>query len=83
MNYEIVGLMGTAFVLVCFLFDDPKRIRIFDGIGALLFVIYGVLIGSLSNIVLNSILIVIQIYKLVKMGGKTDGKPTELDSTST
>lgn len=32
-----------------------------------MFVIYGILMGTISNVVLNGILIVIHIYKLRKM----------------
>lgn len=67
MGYEIIGLAGTAFIVVCFLFDDPKRIRIFDAVGAMLFILYGFLIGSVSNVVLNSILLLIQCFKLANL----------------
>lgn len=64
MKYEAVGLCGTVFILIAFMFNDEKRIRIFDLIGAVLFVAYGFLIGAYSNVVLNGILIVIQFVKL-------------------
>lgn len=49
------------------MFNDEKRIRVFDLIGAVLFVAYGFLIGAYSNVVLNGILIVIQVVKLRRM----------------
>lgn len=67
MKYEAVGLCGTVFILIAFMFNDEKRIRIFDLIGAVLFVAYGFLIGAYSNVVLNGILIVIQLVKLRRM----------------
>lgn len=67
MKYEAVGLCGTVFILIAFMFNDEKRIRIFDLIGAVLFVAYGFLIGAYSNVVLNGILIVIQLVKLCRM----------------
>lgn len=64
MKYEAVGLCGTVFILIAFMFNDEKRIRIFDLIGAVLFVAYGFLIGAYSNVVLNGILIAVQLIKL-------------------
>lgn len=64
---ELIGIIASIFVLVCFTFDDEKKIRIFDGIGAFLYIIYGVLIGSVANIFLNTVLVGIQIYKLCKL----------------
>lgn len=67
MEIEILGILASLFVLACFLFDNPKSIRILDMIGASLYVIYGILIGSISNIFLNAALVVIQIIKLRKL----------------
>ena len=67
MNYELIGIGGTLLILAAFLCNGEKKIRILDMAGAALFVIYGVLIGSVSNIILNLVLIVIQIVKLVKI----------------
>lgn len=64
---EIIGIIASCFVLACFCFDNPKIIRILDAIGAALYVIYGLLIGSFSNVALNSVLIVIQVAKLIRL----------------
>ena len=64
---ELIGIIASLFVLVCFTFDDEKKIRIFDGVGALLYVVYGILIGSISNVFMNTVLVGIQIYKLYKL----------------
>lgn len=67
MKYETVGLLGTIFILIAFLFNDEKRIRAFDMVGAVLFVVYGYLIKAYSNVLLNGILIIIQLVKLHRM----------------
>ena len=56
---EILGIIATLFVLAAFMLNDVKQIRIVDLIGAILFVIYGILIHSLSVSLLNGILNVI------------------------
>ena len=71
MNYEWVGLLGSVTIIIAFLFKDEKKIRIADGIGAFLFIIYGILIHSFSNIFLNSVLIGVQIWRLIGLGKRT------------
>lgn len=73
MKYEIIGLCGTVFILIAFLFNSEKQIRIFDMIGAALFILYGVLIEAYSNVVLNGALILVHIVKLYKMRNKSNG----------
>lgn len=67
MKYEIIGILGTITILIGFLSNSEKKIRIFDMIGSALFVIYGLLIGALSNVLLNGTLIVVHIIKLNRM----------------
>jgi len=66
-NIEIVGLIATLFVLASFLMSGEKNIRIINIVGALMFVVYGVLIGVLSVWLLNGLLFFIHIYKLYKL----------------
>ena len=66
MNYEILGTAASVLVLISFLMKGEKKIRIINIVGALLFVIYGVLIKAFSVWLLNGILILIHIYKLIK-----------------
>ena len=63
---EILGIIATLFVLAAFMLNDVKQIRIVNLIGAILFVVYGILIHSLSVSLLNGILIIIHLYKLIK-----------------
>ena len=69
MNYEIIGLLATLFVLLSFLMKKIELVRIINIIGATLFVVYGILINSLSTWLLNGVLIIIHIIYLVKKGG--------------
>ena len=67
MRYEWIGIFGTVLILMGFLSDSEKRIRLFDMAGSACFVVYGALIGAFSNILLNGTLIVVHIVKLNKM----------------
>lgn len=62
--YEIFGIVGTLFVLLSFLMKQVNKIRIINIIGALFFVIYGLLINAFSTWLLNAILIIIHIVYL-------------------
>ena len=75
MKYEFIGICGTILILIGFLSNSQKKIRIFDMLGSFCFVTYGILIGAYSNIILNGILIVIHLYKLHRIRGEdADGK---------
>lgn len=67
MNTEWIGVLGTTFIVIAFMQTGEKKIRILDAVGAVAFVIYGVTIHSFSTIFLNSILIGVQIYNLLKL----------------
>lgn len=64
MNNEILGIIGTLFILVGFTSDKESIIRIFDMIGALLFILYGAMIGAISTVILNACLVLVNGYKL-------------------
>lgn len=66
-NNELIGIFATIFVLVSFLMKGEKLIRIINILGAILFVIYGAFIGSVSVWLLNGCLILIHIVKLKKV----------------
>jgi len=65
--YELIGLLAGIFVLISFLFKDVRTIRLFNIIGAAVFVIYGILINALSVWLLNGILIFVHLFYLTKL----------------
>lgn len=85
MNWmEIIGICATVFVLISFLMKDIKWVRIINIVGAILFVVYGALIGALSTWLLNAILVVIHIAYLVRDGiKKKKGEKDENNRTNT
>lgn len=64
--FELIGIAGTLFVLLSFLMKDIKMVRIINIIGAILFVVYGILINALSTWLLNAILVIIHIVYLTR-----------------
>lgn len=70
MIVEMLGIIASLFVISAFLSKNVKVIRLLDAVGALLYVIYGILIHSYANILLNTVLIAVQIYHLCKLNKK-------------
>ena len=66
MLVEALGVVATLFILLAFSMNDKRAIRLFDSLGALLFVIYGILIHSFSVWLLNFILILIDSYRMYR-----------------
>lgn len=67
MFIELLGIVASLFVISAFICKDVKKIRILDSVGAVLYIVYGILIHSFANILLNSFLIIVQIYHLHKL----------------
>lgn len=63
---EYVGILATLFVLVSFTSSNRVFIRTVNSIGSVLFVIYGLNLGAHSVWILNSAVIVVNLYKLYK-----------------
>lgn len=64
---ELIGYVGSAFVLISFLMATVIKLRVINSIGSLISVAYGVLIHAYPTVVMNAALLVINIFYLVKM----------------
>ena len=63
-KYELIGIIGTIFVLVSFLQKTETKIRQINIIGAGFFVIYGITTKTYSTAILNIALLFIHLTKL-------------------
>ena len=72
MSIEVIGYLGTAFVLASFMMSDIKKLRTVNIIGGLLWTVYGIIVGSSSIIVGNVLIVLIQGYKLYKLATKRE-----------
>lgn len=66
MRYEILGTLASIIVLISFLMKGEKKIRIINILGAIMFVVYGILINAFSVWFLNGALVFIHLYYLIK-----------------
>ena len=70
--YEILGYVASLIVLVSLLMSSVKRLRWINLMGSLVFAVYGFLIGAIPVGVMNTGIVMINIYYLFQMYLKKD-----------
>lgn len=70
--YEIIGYAASILIAISLMMKSLIRLRILNGIGALVFVIYGFLINAYPIAFLNGLIVVIDMYYLVHMLQRSD-----------
>jgi len=70
--FEIIGYLASIIIAISLLMKSLIRLRIINGIGALVFVVYGILINAYPVAVMNAIIFVIDIYFLLQMLKRND-----------
>ena len=63
---EIIGVLATLFLVASFACNGEKKIRFVNSIGAILFVVYGLMINAWSTAVSNLIILFLNIFKMSK-----------------
>jgi hypothetical protein len=63
---EYSGYAASALVLISFLMKDLRKLRIVNSAGCLLFILYGVLLGSIPVVVTNVSITLINVYYLLR-----------------
>ena len=71
--YEWIGIVGSIMIIIAFTKKNEKMIRVMDGIGAILFIIYGYLTKTWSTMFLNAVLVFVHVLRFIEMR-KKDGK---------
>ncbi len=67
---EIIGVLASGLVLVSFLMKGERKIRFINIVGCVIFVIYGIMISSVSVTLMNVALTLVHIVKLSRKGDK-------------
>ena len=63
---EAIGIVATIIILASFLTSDIRKIRVWNAVGSVIMIVYGLLIHSISTPLLNICMIILQVYKLKK-----------------
>jgi GNAT superfamily N-acetyltransferase len=69
MIYELIGYAASIMVAVSLMMSSILRLRVLNLVGAALFAVYGVLIGSLPVAVVNIFIVGINIFYLFRIFG--------------
>ena len=72
MQIELIGIIAGIFILISFKFSGELKIRSINIIGAILFVIYGLLSGAWSIWLLNTALFILHLYKIIELRVKAE-----------
>lgn len=64
---ELIGYLAGIFVAISFLFKNIIFIRVINGIGAILFVIYAMCIQAYPVAGMNAFLVLVHIYQLWRL----------------
>ena len=67
MIVEIIGYIGSAFVLISFLMSSVVKLRVLNMIGGVIFGTYAMLIHSYPTAIMQLCLILINLYSLVRL----------------
>lgn len=71
---EIIGIIASITVAVSFFMNGETHIRAINIIGSAIFGVYGILIGSISIILLNAVSIIVNIMKIYKINKEDNSK---------
>ena len=63
---EIWGYISMIVVLISVIMKDIKKLRMINTISCIMFVIYGVALGAYPIVIMNSLVIIINIWRLYK-----------------
>ncbi len=70
--FAIIGYIASIILAISLLMKSLIRLRVLNGIGALIYIIYGILIEAYPVAVLNGIIFFIDLYFLVQMLQRRD-----------
>lgn len=82
--FEIIGIVASLLVFASFFWSNERITRIVNMAGCVIFVIYAVLIQSLSVCIINGACFILHIVKLVQMrrkASKGDGGANAVDNS--
>jgi hypothetical protein len=70
--YELIGYAGSLLVAVSLMMKSLVRLRVINMIGAVFFIVYGVLIGAVPVAFLNGLILCVNLYNLRQMWQQKD-----------
>ncbi|MGB0883704.1 MAG: YgjV family protein [Flavobacteriales bacterium] len=60
----LIGYLAMAVLIASFSFKNIRRLRLWNALGCLLFLVYGFLIGAIPVLITNAFILVLNLYFL-------------------
>lgn len=76
---EWLGTLASVMILISWSAKNEKQIRLLNMVGAVMFVIYGILIKSFSVAFLNLAVIIVHIFRIRRNSDGTEENVHETD----
>ncbi len=70
--YELIGYTGSILVAISLMMKSLVRLRTVNMIGAIVFIVYGLLIGAIPVVFLNTLILGVNVYNLWQMWQQKD-----------
>src|SRR5512133_2345388 len=70
--YELIGYSGSILVAISLMMKSLVRLRTINMLGAIVFIIYGLLIGAIPVVFLNGLILCVNVYNLWRMWQQKD-----------
>jgi hypothetical protein len=70
--YELIGYTGSILVAISLMMKSLVRLRVVNFFGALVFIIYGLFIGAIPVVFLNTLILGVNVYNLWQMWRQKD-----------
>lgn len=70
--YQLIGYGASVLIAVSLMMKSVIRLRVINGIGGFIFVIYGILIKAYPVAILNALVVIIDAYYFMKMLKRSD-----------
>jgi len=70
--FELIGYSASLLIAISLIMKSLIRLRIINGIGAFVFVVYGILIKAYPIAILNGLIVIIDSFYLIKMLKRSD-----------
>lgn len=62
---NLIAYIASAFILISFTLKEPKKLRIVNSIGALLFIFYSYMKADYPVVFMNSAIVLINLYYIL------------------
>ena len=74
---EVIGILAGVFILTSLVFRSTTRkteilMRILNSVGAVLFIVYGILFPAYSTAIINACILVVNVYNIIALLKRID-----------